>query len=192
MPPPTATRSCFDIFYNRHNSLKISHWLDTLLVDYGSFVGAPPGQYQEPPPEYIYASDVSVFFDRDLDFGDAPDKPYRTWLANDGARHAMPSALYLGAVAPDAEPDGLPGPLAQGDDTTGGDDEDGVTLVGALVRGSNATFRVVASAGGLLNAWIDFNQNGSWAVVPSLFGAVLLIGQDHTLWVGKGMLSRDK
>ncbi|HQL54838.1 MAG TPA: GEVED domain-containing protein, partial [Phycisphaerae bacterium] len=98
-----------------------------------------------------------------LDFGDAPDKPYRTWLANDGARHAMPSALYLGTVAPDAESDGAPGPLAQGDDTTGGDDEDGVTLVGALVRGSNATFRVVASAGGLLNAWIDFNQNDSWA-----------------------------
>jgi len=152
-----------DIFYNRHPSLKISHWLDTLLVDYGFFIGAPPGPYQEPPPEYIYASDVSVFFDRDLDFGDAPDKPYRTLLANDGARHAMPSALYLGAVAPDAESDGAPGPLAQGDDMTGGDDEDGVALVGALVRGSNATFRVVASAGGLLNAWIDFNQNGSWA-----------------------------
>ncbi len=32
----------------------------------------------------------------------------------------------------------------------------------------------------------------SETVVPSLFGAVLLIGQDHTLWVGKGMLSRDK
>ena len=152
-----------DIFYNRHPSLKISHWLDTLLVDYGFFIGAPPGPYQEPPPEYIYASDVSVFFDRDLDFGDAPDKPYRTLLAKDGARHAMPSALYLGAVAPDAESDGAPGPLAQGDDMTGGDDEDGVALVGALVRGSNATFRVVASAGGLLNAWIDFNQNGSWA-----------------------------
>ncbi|MDX9795029.1 MAG: hypothetical protein RBU24_16110, partial [Kiritimatiellia bacterium] len=42
-----------DIFYNRHNSLKISHWLDTLLVDYGSFISAPPGQYQEPPPEYV-------------------------------------------------------------------------------------------------------------------------------------------
>jgi hypothetical protein len=98
-----------------------------------------------------------------LDFGDAPDKPYRTLLANDGARHAMPSALYLGAVAPDAESDGTPGPLAQGDDMTGGDDEDGVALVGALVRGSDATFRVVASAGGLLNAWIDFNQTGSWA-----------------------------
>ncbi|HPO36731.1 MAG TPA: GEVED domain-containing protein [Kiritimatiellia bacterium] len=314
-----------DIFYNRHPSLKISHWLDTLLVDYGFFIGAPPGPYQEPPPEYIYASDVSVFFDRDLDFGDAPDapfptllandgarhvinpavylgagidgesdgqpdatatgddgagiddedgiaftsplisgygasldahcsvpgflsawidfngngswadaneqiltvapmnsglnslgvsvpaglapgqrmarfrfttlqtpitytglledgevedyavmiqvldfgdapdKPYRTLLANDGARHAMPSALYLGAVAPDAESDGTPGPLAQGDDMTGGDDEDGVALVGALERGSDATFRVVASAGGLLNAWIDFNQNGSWA-----------------------------
>jgi len=52
-----------DVLYNRHTSLKISHWVDTLLVDSGTFITAPPGEeYEEEPPEYIYASDVSVFF----------------------------------------------------------------------------------------------------------------------------------
>ncbi len=51
-----------DLLYNRHNSLKISHWLDTLLIDDGYNIHAPPGQYEIEPPEYVYASDASVFF----------------------------------------------------------------------------------------------------------------------------------
>jgi hypothetical protein len=97
-----------------------------------------------------------------LDFGDAPDTPYPTWLANDGARHLIPSSYYLGLIPPDREPDGQPNPSATGDDTNGTDDEEGVTYSGSLIRGSNTTFKVVASTTGWLNAWIDFNQNGSW------------------------------
>ncbi len=54
-----------DLLYNRHNSLKISHWLDTLLIDDGynnNIIYAPPGEYEIEPPEYVYASDASVFF----------------------------------------------------------------------------------------------------------------------------------
>jgi len=51
-----------DLLYNRHNSLKISHWLDTLLIDDGYVIHAPPGPYETEPPEYVYASDASVFF----------------------------------------------------------------------------------------------------------------------------------
>ena len=52
-----------DVLYNRHTSLKISHWVDTLLIDYTSVMTAPPGQYEPvEPPEYVYASDCSVFF----------------------------------------------------------------------------------------------------------------------------------
>lgn len=52
-----------DVLYNRHTSLKISHWVDTLLVDNGYVITAPSGDYEpEEPPEYIYASDCSVFF----------------------------------------------------------------------------------------------------------------------------------
>lgn len=53
-----------DILYNRHPSLKISHWLDTLLVDNGYNISTPPPPWWEEQMgiNYIYASDASVFF----------------------------------------------------------------------------------------------------------------------------------
>lgn len=96
-----------------------------------------------------------------LDFGDAPDPSYPTLLANSGAAHRIPSAYWLGLTAPDFEPDGQPDPNALGDDVTGGD-EDGVTLGGPLVRGTPTIVGVIASTNGFLNAWLDFNANGSW------------------------------
>ena len=96
------------------------------------------------------------------DFGDAPAS-FPVTAAQDGARHAGPSALYLGA-AWDAESDGLASAGADGDDTSGADDEDGVSLPYGLVvgRASNGV-RIVASAAGLVNAWMDLNRNGSWS-----------------------------
>lgn len=51
-----------DVLYNRSESLKISHWLDVILVDIGTSVISIPYPGQE-PVEYVYVSDVSVFFD---------------------------------------------------------------------------------------------------------------------------------
>ncbi|MCG8462795.1 MAG: choice-of-anchor D domain-containing protein, partial [Holophagales bacterium] len=115
-------------------------------------------------------SDVAVILvgnAGDLDFGDAPDidpsvapSSYPTLLANDGARHALGAGLFLGAGV-DAETDGRPDGGAAGDDSAGIDDEDGVTF-SALGRGGSASVDVVASGAGLLNAWIDWNQDGDW------------------------------
>lgn len=99
-----------------------------------------------------------------LDYGDAPDPSYPTLLASNGARHSISPMLYLGKHV-DGEADGQPTPLADGDDVnppTGLDDEDGVSFLSALVPGWKATAAVIASNPGLLNAWIDFDQNGSW------------------------------
>ena len=100
-----------------------------------------------------------------LDFGDAPDPTYQTLLANDGARHLIPSAYYLGLTAPDLDPDGWPSAGADGDDLDTTDDEDGV-FVGAgqsLVQGDpTAVLGIIASASGYLNAWLDFDQDGTW------------------------------
>jgi hypothetical protein len=49
-----------DVLYGRDESLKISHWIDLILVDYGWVIATAPGELE--PVEYIYASDVSVFF----------------------------------------------------------------------------------------------------------------------------------
>lgn len=97
-----------------------------------------------------------------LDFGDAP-RPYPTLLANNGARHALDGMTFMGNGV-DAEPDGIPSPLADGDDLNMLiDDEDGVTFTSALTPGLLAGVDVVASVNGVLNAWVDFDQNGSWA-----------------------------
>jgi hypothetical protein len=92
------------------------------------------------------------------DFGDAP-APYKTLIANVGAQHEAVGPT-LGALR-DTEADGIPSAAADGDGT----DEDGVIFgtlrVGQL--GASATVNVQsAPAGARLDAWIDFNGDGSW------------------------------
>ena len=98
---------------------------------------------------------------QEIDLGDAPDPDYPTLLASGGAAHLIGSGLHLGTSV-DGEVDGQPTAGADGDDTDGGDDEDGVTLTSPLGGGLNASLDVVASGAGLLNAWIDFNADGDW------------------------------
>ncbi len=98
------------------------------------------------------------------DFGDAEDPAYPTLLASGGARHTIPPGvtLFLGAAI-DHEADGQSTADADGDDTDGSDDEDGVELTSIPVPGGTGDVEVTASAAGLLDAWIDFDGNGSWA-----------------------------
>ncbi|MBL7187982.1 MAG: tandem-95 repeat protein [Phycisphaerae bacterium] len=106
----------------------------------------------------------ATFYNRlPLDYGDAPDS-YGTLLASNGARHAIVQGHSLGPIV-DAEPDGQPSPLADGDDLNPPgqpDDEDGVTLPPALTAGDPAATITINSGpfGGMLDAWIDFNGNG--------------------------------
>ena len=101
----------------------------------------------------------------DLDYGDAPDPSYPTLAASDGARHTIvPGGPLMGALV-DSDPNGQQDPNALGDDNDGTDDEDGVTFTSQLLIGYNAEVDVdmtASPAGGLLNAWIDFNDDGDW------------------------------
>lgn len=99
-----------------------------------------------------------------LDFGDAADPTYPTLLASNGARHAvLPSNNpHLGASV-DTEADGAPNAGANGDDSAGTDDENGVTY-GPLIPGETGSVTIVAgSTGGLVNHWIDLNRDGDWS-----------------------------
>jgi len=99
----------------------------------------------------------------DEDFGDAPDPSYPTLLASNGARHTIVSGFYLGSKI-DADPDGQPNATATGDDILDiNDDEDGVQFTSALVAGNTASVVVTAAQPGLLDAWVDFNNDGDWA-----------------------------
>jgi hypothetical protein len=80
-------------------------------------------------------------------------------------------ALVLGAAV-DPEPDGQPDAFAAGDDNNinglGGvpfppGDEDGVVFTTALISGVDAKVQVTASGPGLVQGWVDWNRNGSWA-----------------------------
>jgi uncharacterized repeat protein (TIGR01451 family) len=110
------------------------------------------------------------------DRGDLPDttagigaNDYQTLLANGGPTHPIVTGLRLGAIV-DAEGDGQPGALANGDDTVGTpDDEDGVTVADlTLIGGAAANIRVTATntlAGGVVArifGFIDFNGDGDF------------------------------
>ncbi|MFK8113064.1 MAG: Calx-beta domain-containing protein [Rubripirellula sp.] len=100
-----------------------------------------------------------------LDFGDLADPSFPTLLANDGARHSVGSLILGGTI--DAEADGQPSAFADGDT------DDGLTLSATLVAGSEenlSNLMVDASSAGRLDAWIDFNGNGSFETEEHLGG----------------------
>lgn len=96
------------------------------------------------------------------DWGDAPDS-YGTLSASGGPSHTATPNIRLGPTV-DAESDGNPGPFANRDDLTGfGDDEDGILFTTPLIPGAIASIDVLNGGGaGKLNAWIDFNGNGTF------------------------------
>jgi hypothetical protein len=92
------------------------------------------------------------------DFGDAP-APYFTTLAENGARHEAVGP-QLGATR-DMEVDGVHSPAADGDRA----DDDGVTFGTIRVGQLDAVVTVSvqnAPSGARVDAWIDFNADGSW------------------------------
>ena len=97
---------------------------------------------------------------KDLDFGDAPDA-YHTTLAQNGPYHAI-GEVMLGQKI-DQEPDGQPHVTAYLDDTTGVDDEDGITFATPLVAGQSSAINISFSAPpGLwvrVAGWIDIDGN---------------------------------
>ena len=98
--------------------------------------------------------------DKAIDFGDAPNS-YGTLLADNGARHGLTAkpSLMLGSHA-DGESDAYVFPLSDEDNKPG--DEDGVKFITSLAENESAIAMVSAKDVGYLNAWIDFNQNGTF------------------------------
>ncbi len=91
-----------------------------------------------------------------LDYGDYSSFP--------SASSTRVSTIRIGSTT-DAESSATTNSSATGDDITGSDDEDGVTLPSSLVAGNSnsLTVNVTNTSGSTtyLNVWIDFNRNGS-------------------------------
>ncbi|MCP4886973.1 MAG: DNRLRE domain-containing protein [Planctomycetaceae bacterium] len=115
-----------------------------------------------------------------LDFGDAPN-PYPVLESSDGARHSL-GDLFLGNLV-DAEFDGAPSPLADGDEP----DEDGIVAIATLLSGDQPTLSslaVTASKAGKLDGWVDFTQDGDWDDSgEQIFTSVSLIAGENILAV---------
>lgn len=118
-----------DVLYNRGDSLKISHWIDHLLVDHGAWIGGPTGE-----PEYIHASNASVFFDSHaageqaalnllvVTTNRAPDSVELRWTATDALPYAVEytdnlvSNVWTAASGGLPIPPVVPSPLSWTDD----------------------------------------------------------------------------
>ena len=105
-----------------------------------------------------------------FDFGDAPDLAipaiiyanlFPTKITSGGAAHRIVPGIHLGTNI-DRDRDGLSNLDATGDDKTAQADDDGVRVTSRFVPGGAAGLEVTASTSGLLNAWIDFNNDGDW------------------------------
>ncbi|PID49416.1 MAG: hypothetical protein CR991_06640 [Proteobacteria bacterium] len=90
------------------------------------------------------------------DWGDAP----ASYNGSFDTSHLIHPDFYLGTSV-DAE-SGPPAPLdGTGDDVTGSDDEDGITLPATFMPGDTVTLRAkVNGAAGYLSAWIDWDADG--------------------------------
>ncbi len=122
-----------------------------------------------------------------FDYGDAPS-PYPTFSGNNGAAHAQETLLRLGSNF-DVEVNSTGN--ADADDLNGIDDEDGITFVGSLQQGGTGNVTVVATAAGLLQGWIDFNDDGDWADVDEqvfLDQPVVAGANNLTFAVGAGAI----
>tara|TARA_R110002049_G_scaffold72490_7_gene187467 strand:- start:5183 stop:7387 length:2205 start_codon:yes stop_codon:yes gene_type:complete len=93
-----------------------------------------------------------------FDFGDLPDS-FATTLASDGPRHTI-GATTLGASVTQ-ESDSIPSATADTDA-----DDDGVIQLSSLVASPTSatvgSFLVNSSSDAMLDAWIDFNGDGSF------------------------------
>ena len=137
-----------------------------ITIPYGEIVDLP-----WTVPHFLLNPDnngPAVEPEQSFDFGDAPNT-YGTRLVDNGPRHRITDGVRLGRRI-DREPDGQPSAGAWRDDAVNRNDEDGVFFTSAFNPGNLATVDVGVSRGnGLLDAWMDWNQDGMFAPNEKIF-----------------------
>ncbi|WP_164489993.1 Calx-beta domain-containing protein [Runella sp. SP2] len=143
---------------------------ENFTVALGAITGAPTGV------TVAGTAQTGTIENDELDWGDAPDT-YKTLSASNGPSHAnAPGGIHLGLTV-DADLDGQPNPTATGD----GADDDGVTLPSVLVLNTTASVTVNASAAGKLDAWVDFDNNGTFDSGEKVFNNIAVNSGDNVL-----------
>ncbi len=161
------------------------------LQPWGMVTNAAVGGGSGPAGGYDYGETEDYFIyprkeaePLEYDWGDAPDGAaapgYPTLSGNSGANHVI-AGPWLGDEndQPDSESDGQPEANALGDNNSGNDDENGVTIP-TLIRGETADITLDVRGGGVVQAWIDFNGDMTWQATEEIFNAFLPNGA-HTI-----------
>ncbi|TLU97291.1 GEVED domain-containing protein [Dyadobacter luticola] len=128
------------------------------------------------------------FVNTGYDYGDAPDS-YGTLSASSGAVHQVNPALTLGSTI-DIDANGVPGTAAAGDNTTGQNDEDGVSSFPTISPTGSKTFtnytvkvsaRNTTGSTANLCGWIDWNNNGTFESGEGVCTTLPTSGTEATL-----------
>ena len=113
-----------------------------------------PAVNPNPGQQGISMHDIA-YCQQPTDFGDAPAS-YGT------PSHLITSGIRLGSAGPDHDSTPYYSTDADGDDTSGSDDEDAITFP-PLSQGQSTTINIpVTGAGGYLQAWIDWNGDNAF------------------------------
>ncbi len=105
------------------------------------------------------------------DFGDAP--------ASYGSAGHMSSTVFIGASV-DGEFAQQPSANALLDDTSGNDDEDGVTF-GGFYEAATTPLTVVSSAAARISVWVDWNQDGAFGAGEQPVSNAALVAGNNTV-----------
>jgi hypothetical protein len=82
----------------------------------------------------------------------------------------------------DFDPDGQPSAAATGDDTDiDGDDEDGTSFVAPLIPHLNALAVVNSSGAGFVDAWVDFNGNGTFGAGEQIAASFPVVAGNNNI-----------
>ena len=105
------------------------------------------------------------------EFGDAP--------ASYGSAGHMMSAVFMG-VSADGEFAQQASANAQLDDTTGNDDEDGVTF-GGFYEGATTPLTINSAGTARVSVWVDWNQDGAFGAGEQPVSNAALVAGDNTV-----------
>ncbi len=157
--------------YRARDIARRGYWQNTVVVETKTLEGAVASSSAA---SWIRGVTYSV------DYGDAPDPQYPTLFASDGASHRIIPGFFMGATI-DQDLDAQPSALADADDRTNRDDDDGVKFLNPLVPGTSTTIsvQVTASRSGWLNGWLDFNADGDWADAGEQFAVDVAVSNGN-------------
>lgn len=197
----TTTQLCFaledDLLDNPSTCLEAIWARDTLTAKYAtSFVEVSewiaPNMTQM--GNGVYYDDLDASDGNDacfnnvclFDYGDLPDiangttgiNDYETYDSTGGPGHQIIVGLFLGDTV-DAEVEGIPDSMAQGDDMVDGyDDEDGIIIFSTLTIVPEGKIRLplnVTNTTGnaaFVEAWIDWNGDGHFEEINEMVANV--------------------